>query len=49
MTEGNTHSERTEQQIEQRKELFRYTALDHPVIQVVFDLQIDDVQSSTAE
>lgn len=46
MTVVNTHSERTEQQIEQRKELFRYTDLDHPVIQVLFDLQLDSFTAS---
>ena len=46
MTVVNTHSERTEQQIEQRKELFRYTDLDHPVIQVLLDLQLDSFTAS---
>jgi len=41
-----TESHLTEQEIESRKELFRYTDLSHPVMQILFALQLD---SSSAE
>ncbi|MFW5451200.1 MAG: hypothetical protein ACKE9I_06340 [Methylophagaceae bacterium] len=49
MTEQNSPAKLTEQQHEQRKQLFRYTDLDHPVIKVLFDLQLEDEDSQTSE
>jgi len=39
----------TEQEIETRKELFRYTDLSNPVMQTLFDLQLDTTPSPITE
>ncbi len=49
MTEQNAPEKLTEQQREQREQLFRYTDRDHPAIKVLFDLQLDDAQTSETE
>lgn len=38
-----------QQEIKVRQELFRYTDLSHPVMQVLFDLQLDKTTPSTLE
>lgn len=40
MTEQNQR-ELTEEQLAERKERFRYTDLSHPVMQVLFNMQLD--------
>lgn len=47
MTEKNLSSQ--QQETETRHELFRYTDLNHPVMQVLFDLQLDETTLSTLE
>ena len=39
----------TEQDIEVRKELFRYTDLTHPVMQTLFEIQPETTTSPTVE
>lgn len=48
MTE-HTSATLTEQENTDRKELFRYTDLSHPVMQVLFELQLDDPNSPSME
>jgi len=42
-------SDLNKQDIEVRKELFRYTDLTHPVMQTLFKLQPETTSSSTVE
>jgi hypothetical protein len=39
MNESNTSNELTKQQLEERKELFRYADLSHPLINLLFEWQ----------
>lgn len=39
----------TEQENIDRNELFRYTDLSHPVMQVLFELKLDDQSDSAME
>ena len=39
----------TEQDIEVRKELFRYTDLTHPVMKILFELKPETTSSPTVE
>jgi hypothetical protein len=38
-----------QQETETRQELFRYTDLSHPVMQVLFNLQLDETTPSNLE
>jgi len=38
-----------QQETKARQELFRYTDLNHPVMQVLFNLQLDEISSSILE
>jgi hypothetical protein len=39
MTENDTFQEMSEEALEERTELFRYTDLSHPLIKLLFDLK----------
>lgn len=41
MTESTVQKEMSEQEQEQRNELFRYTDLSHPLMQVLFNLKMN--------
>lgn len=47
MTDENLSPQ--QQEIKIRQELFRYTDLTHPVMQILFDLQLDETTPSTLE
>ena len=49
MTEKDTQPELTEQQREQRQERFRYTDLSHPVMQALFNMQLNSNQPTATE
>lgn len=49
MTELNSSSILSKEELEARQELFRYTDLAHPVMHVLFELQLDAAQSPTSE
>ncbi len=41
MTENNTPQDLSEQEQTERKELFRYTDLSHPLMEKLFNLQLN--------
>jgi|GEM_PF-2530668 len=47
MTEKNMSPQ--QQEIEIQQDLFRYTDLKHPVMQVLFNLQLDEITPSISE
>lgn len=49
MTELNSSSILSKEELEARQELFRYTDLSHPVMNALFELQLDVPQSPTSE
>ncbi|MDH5357780.1 MAG: hypothetical protein OEY48_04540 [Gammaproteobacteria bacterium] len=49
MTENDTQTKLTEQEYEQRQERFRYTDLSHPVMQLLFNLQLNSNPPTTSE
>lgn len=49
MTEKDMQTELTEQEYQQRQERFRYTDLSHPVMQVLFNLQLNSNPSTPTE
>lgn len=46
MTEQNKNMQWNEEELEKRKELFRYTDLSHPVIQALFQFKLAVKKSS---
>lgn len=40
MTENTTFRQMSEEEIAERKELFHYTDLSHPLIDILFNLQL---------
>ena len=46
MTEQNQNLQWSEEELEKRKELFRYTDLSHPVMQALFQFKLADKKSS---